>query len=228
VRALVIQHSETAPAGYVDEWLRERGIEPDVYRIDLGERDVEPRDYALIVTLGSGDAAYDDSVSWITPELSVLRAAARTDVPILGICFGAQILARALGGQASRNERPEIGWHEIHSHDPTVIGPGPWLQWHFDRFMPPPGAVLLADSPAGPQAFAAERSLGLQFHPEASPEIVRGWADEAQHELEREGIDPERLMAETRERAADTRAAAFRILDAFFDWVGSVGSVRAV
>jgi GMP synthase-like glutamine amidotransferase len=221
VKALVIQHSPTAPAGYVEEWLRERGLEPDVYRIDLGEREIEPRDYELIVTLGSECAADDDSVAWIAPELRVLRAAARADVAVLGICFGAQILARALGGQVSRNQRPEIGWHEIHSYDPSVIDPGPWLQWHFDRFTPPPGAVLLADSPAGPQAFAAGRSLGLQFHPEASPEIVQDWADEAPRELEQEGIDPERLMAETRERAADARTGSFRILDAFFERIGS-------
>jgi hypothetical protein len=60
-------------------------------------------------------------------------------VPVLGICFGAQALAAALGGQAIRAERPEVGWTPIQTHRPDLIEPGPWFQWHSDRWVLPDG-----------------------------------------------------------------------------------------
>ena len=74
---------------------------------------------------------------------------------------------------------------------------GPWFQWHFDTFTLPPGAELLADSEAGVQAFAAGRSLGIQFHPEVTNEIMARWVEVYRHELDDDGVDPDDLMDET-------------------------------
>jgi GMP synthase (glutamine-hydrolysing) len=215
VRALVIQHEASTPGGYVHEWLEERGAAQEVCEIYRQREMPHPRDYELIVSLGSGASAFDDTVPWLEKELGLLREAAETGASVVGICFGGQVLARALGGSAHRAERAEIGWHEIDSQDDAVVPGGPWFQWHFDTFVPPPGARLVASSPAAPQAFISGRSLGLQFHPEVTPEIVEDWVVRYRDELEREGVDPDRLLEETRARSKQARAAAWRLFNGF-------------
>lgn len=221
--ALVVQHEQPTPGGYVNQWLAERGAEQDVYRIDVEERTVDPGDYDMIVSLGSEFAAFDDSIPWLGAEVELLRDAARDDVPVLGICFGGQLLARILGGSSFRGELAEIGWLPVRTDDASLVPDGPWFQWHFDSFTPPPGARLIADSPAGPQAYTIGRSLGVQFHPEVTPEIMDAWVAAYRHELDREGVDPDRLLQETYRRADDTRAAAWRLFDGFLHRVARIG-----
>jgi hypothetical protein len=79
----------------------------------------------------------------------------------------------------------------------------------------PPGARLVADSVAGPQAYTVGRSLGVQFHPEVTPEIMGAWVEVYRHELDQEGVNPDRLLEETYLRAGDTRASAWRLFDGF-------------
>jgi len=223
MRALVIEHEPDVPAGLVDDWLFDRGAVPDLYRIATDFLDRDPRGYDLIVTLGSVVGAYDDTVPWVALEQRLLREAFDADVPVLGICFGSQSLARAIGGRAMRADRTEIGWIEIDSRDPSLVPGGPWLQWHHDTFAAPPGAAVLAHSPAGPQAFTIGRSLGVQFHPEVTAELVAGWADDSRDELERAGVDPDRLAAEARAHDLDNRARALALFDVFFDRVARIG-----
>ena len=220
--ALVVQHEQPTPGGYVNQWLAGRGAGQDVYRIDEDARDVDPRDYDLVVSLGSEFAAFDDSIPWIERERRLLRAAVDADVPVLGVCFGGQLLARELGGEAFRSEQSEIGWLPVRTRDPSLVPEGPWFQWHFDSFTLPPGASLIADSSAGPQAFTVGRSLGTQFHPEVTPEIMEEWVRAYRHELDREGVDPDRLLAETVERAGEARAAAWRLFDSYLARVARV------
>jgi GMP synthase-like glutamine amidotransferase len=222
LRALVIQHEQPSPGGYVNQWLDERGAEQDIFRIDIEDRQVDPRAYELIVSLGSEFAAFDD-IPWIAREEAMLRAAHEADVPILGVCFGGQLLAKTLGGEAFRSDRSEIGWLPVRTQDESLVPEGPWFQWHFDSFTVPPGANLIAESPVGPQAYTVGRSLGTQFHPEVTPEIMESWVRAYPHELEQEGVDPQRLLEETYGRAGETRAAAWRLFDAFLDRVAGAG-----
>jgi GMP synthase-like glutamine amidotransferase len=218
VRALVVQHEEDAPGGHVSDWLSDRGVEEDVFMITADGREADPRAYDLLVSLGSERSAYDDALPWVAREAALLRHAFAADVPVLGICFGSQMLAQAWGGQALRARQPEIGWVRIRSDDPALIADGPWFQWHHDTFTPPPGAELLAASPVGPQAYTVGRSLGVQFHPEVTNEIVEEWVSLGGDQLTRHGVDGVRLLAETRERAGENRARAWRLLDAFVRW----------
>lgn len=221
MRALVIEHERTAPVGLLGPWLESRGFETELLRIAETPAALHhAAGYELIVSLGSECAAYDDELPWIAAELELLRSAVGADVPVLGICFGGQLLARALGGRARRAPRPEIGWLPVRTHDARLVEEGPWLQWHFDTFLPPPGARVLAETDAGPQAYVAGSSLGVQFHPEATPEIVGGWIESFGAQLERNGIDPARLLEQTRARGC-APAISGRLFDGFLDRVAA-------
>jgi GMP synthase-like glutamine amidotransferase len=219
-RALVIQHEEPTPPGLIASWLEERGARVETLRIDEQDpRDLDPRDYGLIVSLGSEFGAYQDDLEWIGHEMDLLRDAAEADVPILGVCFGGQLLARVLGGDVFRSETEEIGWLPVGSREPELVPDGPWFQWHFDTFTPPPGARVIAENEVGPQAYVIGRSLGVQFHPEVTPEIMDSWVRAYRHELDEHGVDPDRLLKQTHEQSASTRATSLKLLDTFLDRV---------
>lgn len=220
-RALVIQHEEPTPPGLVEPWLRERGAEPETLRIDERDpHDLVPLDYELIVSLGSEFGAYEDDIEWIRHEMDFLRDAVEEDVPILGLCFGGQILARVLGSEVYRSGKEEIGWLPVGTRDPELVPDVPWFQWHFDTFTPPPGATIVAENEVGPQAFVAGRSLGLQFHPEVTTEIMDTWVQAYRHELDENGVDPDALLEDTRKHAAVNRKNSWTLLDAFLERVG--------
>ena len=134
---------------------------------------------------------------------------------MLGLCFGGQILAHALGGTVEAAQRPELGWHRIESDVPDLVPEGPYVQWHSDRFSLPPGAVELARNTVGPQAYTLGSAVGLQFHPEATPEVVRRWCASGLEELTRAGVDPVAFVAEADRRADEARRRADVIVDSF-------------
>jgi GMP synthase-like glutamine amidotransferase len=219
-RALVIEHERPTPAGLLGDWLREKGAEPEILRIDEEDpHDLDPREYGLIVSLGSEFSAYADHLEWIGHEMDLLLTATDADVPILGVCFGGQLLARVLGGEVFRAEREEIGWLPIETRDPELVSEGPWFQWHFDTFTPPRGSRVIATTDVGPQAYVIGRSLGVQFHPEVTPEIMERWVAVYRDELDAHGIDPDKLLAETRERSETFRALSWKLLDRFLERV---------
>jgi GMP synthase-like glutamine amidotransferase len=136
-------------------------------------------------------------------------------VPILGICFGSQLLAKVLGGEAFRREAPEVGWMKVRTRDEACVPEGPWLVWHFDSFTVPPGAELLAETPDSPQAYGIGPSLGIQFHAEVTAETIADWLADHSDELEWSGVNTRQLLDEAPERARVARALALRMFDAF-------------
>jgi GMP synthase-like glutamine amidotransferase len=215
MRALILQHEEPTPPGLVTEWLGGHGASVETFRIDVHDREVDPTRYELIVSLGSEFAAFDDTKPFVPREASLLRRAVDAEVPVLGLCFGGQMLARVLGGDVYRSSDSEIGWLPVKSTDPEMVPEGPWFQWHFDTFTPPPGATLMAETDVGPQAFVMGRSLGLQFHPEVTTDIMTDWVREYRHELDTDGVDPDALLEETKRRAVDSKRMSLRLMDWF-------------
>jgi GMP synthase-like glutamine amidotransferase len=218
-RTLILQHEEPTPPGLMTDWLAEQEAQVQVLRIDEAQDEVKVGDYDLIVSLGSEFAAFDDSIHFVPREVRLFQEALDADVPILGLCFGGQMLARVLGSHLFRSEHAEIGWLPVRTYDPELVNTGPWFQWHFDSFTPPPGAKLIAETDKAPQAFVAGRSLGLQFHPEVTPEIMDEWVRAYPHELEAEGVDPQGLLVETQRRAAQAKQTTWRLLNRFRDQV---------
>ena len=222
LRALILQHEDPTPPGHVTEWLERHGAEVEVFRIDLDEREVDPADYDLVVSLGSEFAAFDDSKPFVPRESRLMRRAVDADVPILGLCFGGQMLARVLGGEVERGQEAEIGWLPVRTTDPELVPEGPWFQWHFDVIEAPPGAEVVAETDLGVQAFVAGRSLGLQFHPEVTPEIMDEWVRAYSHELDAEGVDPDTLLEETNAAAAEHKRTSWQLLERFLERVAKL------
>ncbi len=222
LRAVILQHEDPSPPGHVTEWLDQHGAGVDVFRIDLEDRELDPTEFDLIVSLGSEFAAYDDSHEFVPREARLMEKAVDAGVPILGLCFGGQLLARVLGGKVYRGPESEIGWMPVRTRDPDLVPEGPWFQWHFDVIEPPPGTDVIAETDLGAQAFVAGRSLGLQFHPEVTPEIMDEWVRAYRHELDADGVDPDALMKETNRRAEEAKRTSWQLFEGFWDRVAGL------
>ena len=166
----------------------------------------DPERFAWIASLGHDKMAGDMHDPAVAAERELLARAVERDVPVLGLCYGGQVLAAVLGAEVGPAPVAELGWRAIETDDPSVIPAGPWLEWHFERFCTPPGATEFARTADAPQAYRYGPHLGVQFHPEATVEIVAGWA-------RADGWRP----TSPRRRTSSPRArdAAFRLFDGF-------------
>jgi GMP synthase-like glutamine amidotransferase len=211
----VIEQNADAPAGLLAEWARERGHRVvTLVAAEIGAGPwPDPTRYGAIAPLGAEQSVERSRDPWIAPQLAFLREAHERGVPVLGLCFGGQALAAALGGTVHAAARAEIGWLELESRNGGGIAPGPWFAWHNDTFTLPPGAEELARSAACPHAFRVGRSVGLQFHPEVTPAIVEGWIRSGRDTLARERLDAGAIRAQTRAGEAEHRTRSFALFD---------------
>lgn len=202
MRVLFVQHQDDCPPGLVGERLDALGATLEVVAA-RAPRLPDPAGFDLVVPLGSSDSAADDAVPYLHREWSLLERAVEIGVPVFGICFGAQLLCRVLGGRVRRMPGgPEIGWLPVVTVAPDVVAPGPWLAWHFDGMEPGPDTVEVARSRRATQAFVHGPHVGVQFHPEATAGSVQAWAERYGDSLGRLGVDPHAVVAQTCERAA--------------------------
>jgi len=220
-RVLFLQHQDDCGPGYLGDRARELGFSVEVADLTRETCPTGPGRFAMIVSLGSDDSVLDDSVPYLASERELLENAVAAGVPILGVCFGAQLLATVLGARVRPLDRPEVGWLPVETVDPDMIEPGPWLVWHLDAFDCPPGAALLASTAASVQAFRQGPHLGVQFHPEATPESARAWAAKYEDALAGAGVDGSALLEETERRRSWSRGRASTLFDRVVDGVSS-------
>ena len=189
--------------------------------------DLDPGGFSGIVAMG-GTAHVWEADDVLQSERHLLRAAVDTGVPVLGICLGGQLLASALGGEVRQADEPEIGWLQITPTDGAREDPvfrvldqaAGVYQWHSDVFEPPPGAMVLARSEASPhQAFRMDgaEAWGIQFHPEATPELWELWIARHPAEVKESGVDIDALRTAVYEGARASLRFCTRFFDAFID-----------
>ncbi|MFI5612670.1 type 1 glutamine amidotransferase [Amycolatopsis sp. NPDC051903] len=219
-RALILVH-DPAPGrrervpGAIAPALSTRDIKHEVVSL-VAEDAPDPADHDLLVVMGSSESAADDAVPWLAKELAFVRAVVERGVPTLGVCFGGQLLARVLGGSVGRAALPEFGFTTVETDDAELVPAGPWLQFHSDAFVPPPGTEL-ARNASGSQAFATGKVLGLQFHPEMTADTFASWRERwaAAGWAPGSEVDVERLRADIAAGEARGLELCDRLVGAF-------------
>jgi GMP synthase-like glutamine amidotransferase len=238
MQLLVIQHDHASPLGPVAERFVERGFDltmhlvvPEASFLAPGVETEFPdfTRFDAVVPMGAPWSAYDEIIgSWVRPEMEQLRRADQAGVPVLGICFGGQLLAATHGGSVSSSSNPEIGWADVDSDDDSLLPSGPWFQWHYDRWELPPDAREVARNRASSQAFVLRRNLAVQFHPELTSSMLAGWlSNGGARKAASAGLDPDELLASTRASEEAARIRAYRLVDGFLDGVATHPVVSA-
>jgi GMP synthase-like glutamine amidotransferase len=223
MRIHVVADATDTEGGYVAERLVQRGAELVPVDRDelpafgtLGASD-------LVLLLGSDKSAHDERwTESVTAEVRLIRAALAAGTPVMGICYGVQVLARALGGTSWRADRPELGWQRVDTTDPVLCPEGPWGQMHSDVFSPGPSSRVLGTSWRGPQCIVDDqwgaRAIGWQFHPEVTPATYERWVEQGYYGDT--GDDPKELVRQAHANAPRARNLAHRLTDSALHYLG--------
>lgn len=217
--AVISNPTVGAELGHLGDWLQDnnfderRLIRDDILAIDAADG------ADLLIVLGSEwtvtrtmDAPDDppQAAAAIRAEVDLVRRWVAQDRAMLGICFGGQVLSRALGGTVSRQQRPHIAWQTPRT---TVAElDAPWVLLHNDAFTVPAGGELLAEADHAPIAFRVGRAWGVQFHPEADERILQRMFDDVG--TPREVSEPQ--VRALRARAEQQRQDSLRLFDRFW------------
>ena len=227
--AVAIRHVAFEGLGIIEPTLRQAGYTPHVYDACVDDLwTIEPIKTDLLIVLGGPIGAYeDDRYPFLTEELRILEQRLAAGRPTLGICLGAQLIARALGSKVYPGPAKEIGWGPIalseagrasslrHFDERSV------LHWHGDTFDLPGDAVLLASTDlVANQAFSiGDNILALQFHGETDGGDIERWLVGHACELASAGIDPRVIRGDTARHGAALAAAGSRL---FADWLAGL------
>jgi len=186
MNVMVIMHDPAEGPGTIEDYLLFKKV--DIHTVGLYDHDLLPQaldDYGAIITMGGPMNAYEDEkYPFLRDEANFLKLTIDRGVPVLGICLGAQMIARSCGASVYKSSQKEVGWSEVSLTDTgkkDMLFRGfsetlPVFQWHEDTFELPVGGQLLATSSTGlNQAFRYSNAYGLQFHVEVTPRILSDW-----------------------------------------------------
>ena len=210
MRVLSIVHQTDAAGGVFDDAVAAAGHELDEWVVSAEPAPPRPLEGygAVLVFGGAVHVDQEDRHGWLHDERVLLQRLVAEEVPVLGVCLGGQLLAKALHGHVRRLPSPEIGWADVEltpeAADDPVFSRLPArfssFQWHLYHFEQPEGAVALARNDRCLQAFrAGPAAWGVQFHPEVRHASVVDWARSSDPD-EDGPLDVPALLAETEER----------------------------
>lgn len=223
----ILQNEPDAPAGYLGDALDRRGIEWMALRLDAGEELPDPGGVLGVAALGGAMGAYEEDVyPFLAEEKRFLAVCTDRGIPVIGICLGCQLLADALGGRAYLADSPEVVYAPV---EPTADGMDDpitaalagrrVMRFHRDTFDLPPHATLLATGGGFNHAFRVGSAIGIQPHPEVTPELLGRWlADGDAREMAiNAGTDPDGLVETFAAAEAEGRETAAAVFDAWID-----------
>ena len=205
MKALAIRHVLAEHLGMMERALRNLGFKVEYLDTAEGKTLKEPlEEYSLLVVLGGYMGAYEENFyPFLSYEFRLMEQALKLNIPILGICLGAQMLAKVLGARVFKGDKgKEIGWmevfkvgeHGLFQEFPNTLKV---FQWHGDTFELPKGAVrVYASEKYENQAFVYGKAVGLQFHIEVDQSMVKEWVELYRDELQEEKVGEDRLQVE--------------------------------
>jgi GMP synthase-like glutamine amidotransferase len=192
MRIAVLQHVPFEGPAAIADWAAARGIAVTVAHLYRDEPLPALADFDMLTVMGGPMSVNDEAeYAWLAPEIALVRDAIGAGKTVLGVCLGAQTIAKSLGAKVYAGKQKEIGWFDVRRTEaahPIFDGlPAafPALHWHGETFDLPAGAVRLAETDSTPnQAFGVgNRVLGLQFHIEATPVSVAGLLENCADEI---------------------------------------------
>ncbi|KAF5436216.1 GMP synthase - Glutamine amidotransferase [Candidatus Methanophagaceae archaeon] len=224
MKAQIVQHIECEGPGYLGDFLHDNGIEYEIVRMYEGEQ--LPDIFDVLIVLGGPMNVYEEErYPYLKGLNKTIKNFATGGGFYLGFCLGGQLLAKALGAKVRRNHTKEIGNFEIQLTDGGVedqlfkgFGTAfPALEWHGDTFEIPAGAIKLVGSAlCANQAFRFKNAYGLQFHLEATTEMLAEWVNVYGDELTEEEIDAAALIEELKIKVDIYRELSNQLFTNFF------------
>ncbi|HEY4621495.1 MAG TPA: type 1 glutamine amidotransferase [Gaiellaceae bacterium] len=223
MRVLSVTHGPTVPGGVFDEAVVSAGHMLERWQVPSGGATAPAHSYdAVMVFGGSQHPDQDDHFAWLRHEEEFLKEVLAAEVPVIGVCLGAQMLARAAGASVQPARKSEIGWLDVSltpagRADP-VLGVLPSratvFQWHHYTFALPDGGEALADSEVCLQAFRldGQPAWGIQFHAEVTNAMVSAWVEEDPADLPMPAAE---LRAESEARIAQSNEQGRALAEAF-------------
>jgi GMP synthase (glutamine-hydrolysing) len=227
---LIIKHVEIEGPGLIEDCLKEERVPYQTINLESGIHLPEVDDLSAIVILGGPMNVYEeDRYPFLKEEDLFIKEGIQRGKPILGICLGAQLIAKALGARISKAPMKEIGWYDVSltkvgTEDPffsklpktfTVF------QWHEDTFnIPSAGRLIATSNPVPHQAFRyAENAYGLQFHLEVTEEMIREWMKTYEEEFNgsQTPLVPKlKILCETEKKIGPYKRRGVRFFRNFF------------
>ncbi|MFC7054272.1 type 1 glutamine amidotransferase [Hansschlegelia quercus] len=222
----VIQHSPSGHAGLIGDYVVERlgATLRTLYSDALLHASVDDLKSDAVVVMGSARGVYETEIPWIARQRELMRGLVESGVPVFGVCFGAQLLATAIGGDVRPTGDFHLGWRE--NPEASTVWKGPWLRWHGDHVSLPADVEVMARADGLVQAFARGSAVGVQFHPEASSDMLDRWSQEAmlKGRLAEQASD---VAAYARQNAEAIRAKSYDLFDHVFARLAGGGDARS-
>lgn len=213
---LVVGNLTDPDAGYVGDRFVARGLPLSPTWRETGLPSQVPAGTEVVLLLGSEwSVAHPVAPGVLAAECALVRSAHAMNVPVLGLCYGAQVLAHAYNGRVSVASNPEVGLVSIETSDEALVPKGPWWAFHSDVIEPPPDARVVARNECGVQAFEVPGALGVQFHPEVRPAVLEEWLHRLPSMAATAGAPRADLVRMAEHRETDARAAAHALVDEF-------------
>lgn len=192
MRIHIFQHVPFEDEGIIGDWAAEHGLPMTRTRFFAGETPPAVDTFDWLVVMGGPMGVHDEArYPWLVAEKAAIRTALERDMPVLGICLGAQLLAEVSSGRVEKNPEREIGWFPVRlggGRSPLLAGvPEEFdaFHWHGDRFHAPPGGLILAESDGCPAQIlqVGASAIGFQFHLESTPERINALMDNCPEDM---------------------------------------------
>ena len=210
-KVLFVQNTRIEGSGYLGDLLKKDGF--DILSINAKKQSIPKSEFSMVAILGAPESANDD-LPYLISEQELIKNCVQKNIPLLGICLGSQLIAKAFGAKVYRGSKKEIGFYsDLKISNPSTFfsgfeNPFTVFHWHGDTFDLPKGSIHLASSEHYPnQAFQYKSAIGLQFHLEVNDAMVNLWLDKTEEKLSSySDIDVNKIRSDIHENISKVKS----------------------